>query len=82
MALEKHDLHAEFPEYEQEIHELKVNNSRFARLFEDYHKVEHEVHRIEVGVENSSDDYLEEKKKERLALKDELFQMIKEYATA
>ena len=38
MALEKHDLHAEFPEYEQEIHELKVNNSRFARLFEDYHQ--------------------------------------------
>ena len=51
MVLEKHDLHAEFPEYEQEIHELKVNNSRFARLFEDYHhKVEHECIESKLGL--------------------------------
>jgi len=35
------------------------------------------VLRIEVGVENTSDEYLEELKKKRLALKDELFAMIK-----
>ncbi len=82
MPVEKHDLHAEFPEYEKEIHDLKLGNAHFAKLFASYHEVEHEVHRIEVGAENSSDDYLEGRKKERLALKDELFQMIKEYATA
>jgi uncharacterized protein YdcH (DUF465 family) len=35
------------------------------------------VLRVEGGIENTSDDYLEELKKKRLALKDELFAMIK-----
>ena len=33
--------------------------------------------RVEEGFENTSDEYLEELKKKRLALKDELFAMIK-----
>ena len=77
MLNEKHDLLHEFPEYRDRIHELKVSNEHFARLFAEYHEVDHEVHRIETGVENTSDEYLEEKKKQRLHLKDELFEMIK-----
>ncbi len=72
MSIEKHDLHHEFPEYKDEIHELKMNNAHFKKLFDEYHDVEHEVHRIEEGVENTSDDYLEERKKNRLFLKDQL----------
>ena len=53
-----------------------MNNKHFARLFDEYHDVDHEIHRIETGVENTSDDYLEGKKKKRLNLKDDLFQMI------
>jgi uncharacterized protein YdcH (DUF465 family) len=79
MSIEKHDLHHEFPEYKDEIHELKMNNAHFKKLFDEYHDVEHEVHRIEEGVENTSDDYLEERKKNRLFLKDQLYGMIKEY---
>ena len=75
---EKHDLIHEFPEYKEKIHALKISNKRFASLFERYNDVEHEVHRIEEGVENTSDAYLEEKKKERLNLKDQLFNMLKE----
>lgn len=77
MTLEKHDLHHEFPEFNDEIRDLKINNNHFARLFKEYHEVDQEVHRIEQGVENTSDDYLETKKKERLHLKDELFVMLK-----
>ncbi len=77
MILEKHDLHHEFPEFNDEIHHLKMNDNHFARLFTDYHEVDQEVHRIEQGVENTSDEYLEQKKKERLQLKDELFVMLK-----
>ncbi len=76
MSLEKHDLLHEFPESREAIHELKMNNGHFARLFDQYHEKDHEVHRIESGAENTSDDYLETRKKERLALKDELFKMI------
>ena len=77
MLNEKHDLIHELPEYRDIIHTLKISDSHFSRLFDEYHEVDHEVHRIETGVENTSDEYLEEKKKLRLHLKDELFQIIK-----
>ena len=76
MLNEKHDLVHELPEHRDTIHNLKMTNNHFARLFDEYHEVDHEIHRIETGVENTSDEYLEEKKKQRLNLKDELFQMI------
>ena len=77
MLNEKHDLVHEFPEYREVIHKLKTGNPHFARLFDEYHELDHEIHRIETDIETTSDDYLEEKKKQRLNLKDELFQMIK-----
>lgn len=77
MSVEKHDLLHELPEHKDRIHQLKLENKHFYRLFEQYHDTDHEVRRIETGVENTSDDYLEERKKVRLQLKDELYQMIK-----
>jgi len=73
---EKHDLIHEFPEHKDRIHELKTTNNHFAKLFEEYHEVEHQVRRIEEGNENTSDDFLEELKKKRLKLKDDLYAMI------
>ena len=77
MIGEHHDLLHELPEFRDKIHELKLGNAHFAKLFDQYHEVDHEVRRIEQGVETPSDDYTEEVKKKRLALKDELFQMLK-----
>ena len=77
MLTDKHDLIHEFPEHRDAIHELKMKDRRFARLFDDYHAVNHEVHRIETGVENTSDEYLESRKLHRLQLKDELYRLIK-----
>jgi uncharacterized protein YdcH (DUF465 family) len=77
---EKHDLHHEFPEFHDAIHELKMNNAHFSRLFTEYHELDHEVHRIESGVETPSDEYIEERKKQRLKLKDELFAMLKKHS--
>lgn len=77
MILQKHDLHHEFPEFSDEIRHLKMNDNHFSRLFDEYHEINQEVHRIEQGVENTSDEYIEQKKKERLLLKDELFAMLK-----
>jgi uncharacterized protein YdcH (DUF465 family) len=74
--LTKHDLVHEFPELRERIHALKMSDAHFARLFEQYHEVDHEVHRIETGAENTSDAYLEGRKRERLELKDTLYQML------
>lgn len=82
MSLQKHDLLHELPESKEAIHHLKMNDRHFARLFEEYHEVDHEVYRLENGTENSSDEYLETKKKERLNLKDQLYAMIREHEAA
>lgn len=81
MTVEKHDLLHELPEYREQIHNLKVSNSHFARLFDEYHDVDHEVRRIETGVETTSDDYLEQRKKVRLKLKDEMYAMLQATAS-
>lgn len=77
MLGEKHDLIHELPEYKDRIHDLKTSNHHFAKLFDKYHKLDHEIRRIEEGVETPSDEYTEELKKDRLHLKDELFSIIK-----
>jgi uncharacterized protein YdcH (DUF465 family) len=77
MTLEKHDLHHEFPNFNDEIHYLKMHDNHFVKLFTEYHEVDQEVRHIEQGIENTSDEYLEQKKKARLKLKDELFIMLK-----
>lgn len=76
MLNEKHDLVHELPEHKDAIHHLKMNDNHFARLFNEYHDLDHEVHRLEMGIETVADDYLEAKKFERLKLKDELFAII------
>ena len=77
MSVEKHDLLHEFPDHHHTIRHLKMNDNHFARLFDKYNELDHEVRRIEDGVENTSDDYLETRKKERVLLKDQLYSMIK-----
>ncbi|MDP1558826.1 MAG: DUF465 domain-containing protein [Nitrosomonas sp.] len=73
---EKHDLHHEFPEHYDRIHELKISDAHFARLFNEYHEVNRDVIRIEEGTESQTDEYLENLKKKRLLLKDKLYGMI------
>ncbi len=74
--IEKHDLHHEFPEFSERIHALKMNDHHFARLFEEYHAINREILRIEEGVENTTDEYLEDLKKKRLSHKDQLYKML------
>lgn len=74
--LENHNLINEFPEYRDKIHDLKMADAHFARLFNEYHQVDREVHRIEVGAENPSDVYTEDLKKKRLLLKDQLYEIL------
>ncbi|MBU2872431.1 YdcH family protein [Marinobacter salexigens] len=79
MPLEKHDLAQDFPESKDAIHTLKTTDNHFAKLFEAYQDIDHEVYRIEQEVETTSDEYLEEQKKKRMSLKDQLYGMIRDY---
>ena len=82
MFNEKHDLIHELPEHKELIHDLKLKNMHFSRLFDEYHDTDQEVRRIETGVETTADDYLEQRKKQRLSLKDQLFEMIQKEVAA
>ncbi|OOP56322.1 MAG: GTP-binding protein [Candidatus Brocadia carolinensis] len=78
MHYEHHDLVHEFPEYREKIHTLKMTNNHFKRLFDNYHKLDREIYRVENDIEPNSDTTLEDLKKRRLALKDELYQILRQ----
>ncbi len=75
--MEKHDILHEFPNMKEEIHELKVNDHHFRKIFDEYHEVDHEIHSIETGAQVSSDDYLIKLRIKRLHLKDEIYAILK-----
>lgn len=71
-----HALHEEFPELADKIHQMKTENAHFQKLFDEYHEVNRAVHRAETDVEPTDDQHMEEMRKKRLALKDELYAML------
>ena len=74
--MEKHNLTHEFPQYQEKIQQLKVENAHFKKLANEYDEANHAVHRIESGAEVTTDDHLNELRKQRVCLKDELYQML------
>ncbi|MEI5638373.1 MULTISPECIES: YdcH family protein [unclassified Pseudoalteromonas] len=77
MNIERHSLAKELPEFKNQIHELKMSDNHFSKLFKDYHDIDNAVIRIEDGVEHASDEHLESLKKQRLWLKDQLYSLLK-----
>ena len=71
-----HELAAEFPELKERIHDLKISDGHFARLFDAYHVINRDVHRAEAAGVNITDEHFEELKKQRMKLKDELYAML------
>ncbi len=71
-----HELAEEFPDKVEQLHELKISNAHFAKLAEQYHEINREIHRIEAGVEPSSEFRETDLRKNRMVLKDEIAQML------
>ena len=65
MTIENHSLINGFPQHTDKIHDLKMSDHHFARLANDYHEVNKEIHGIEQDFK-TSDEYLEILKKKRL----------------
>ncbi len=72
------DLAHEFPELKERIAEMKASSGHFKRLFDEYTVINREIIRIEQRVELVSEEYEVQKRKERLALKDEMYAMLTE----
>ncbi len=76
MNIEKHDLVHELPEFREQLHTLKMNDRHFAKLFKEYHELDHNVRNLEQNDSPTTDEHMEELKKQRLYLKDEMFTML------
>jgi uncharacterized protein YdcH (DUF465 family) len=73
--MDKHDLHTEFPELSDKIHELKVNDSHFRKMFDEYHQINKEIHRMESN-EIFTDSELNVLRLKRVHLKDQIYTLL------
>lgn len=76
MSIDNHTLINEFPQLKDKIHALKTSNNHFARRFDEYNDLDREVRRLEGVGSPKADETMEELKRKRLSLKDELYQML------
>ena len=74
---QNHDVYHEFPEHKERIDDLKKVDIGFAKLVDEYTKVNREVIRIEQCVDARDHFYLEELKKKRLVHKDRLYAFLR-----
>ena len=77
MNLLNHDRAHEFPEDLEKIDQLKASDAHFASLAARYDAHNQLITRHEQGHESVADAALEVLKKERLELKDEIYQRLK-----
>jgi uncharacterized protein YdcH (DUF465 family) len=77
MSNTPHELHEEFPQHAEKIGALKASDSHFAKLADEYHKINRAVHRAETLVEPVEELTEVEMRKQRAALKDQIYAYLK-----
>jgi len=76
MHVDHHDLYTEFPEMREAIDSLKAGNGHFAALFARYNRLTGKVEDLEEHDMPVADFTLEDMKKARVKLKDEIYQLL------
>ena len=76
MSHTPHELSEQFPNHAEAIHKLKLANPHFARIADDYHALNREIHRAETDISPTDDFHLEEMKKKRLLMLDQVREML------
>ena len=77
MSHTPNELSEQFPDQIEKMHGLKTSDAHFAKLFDDYHDVNRKIHRAETDVEPTDDFHLEDMRKQRLALLDQISPYLK-----
>jgi uncharacterized protein YdcH (DUF465 family) len=76
MSVEHHDLIHEFPELKDRIHEMKMGDQHFRKLFDEYHELTRNIEKMEDEVTPVATRTEEEAKVRRVHLKDELYRLL------
>lgn len=71
-----------FPEFRELITQLKTSDHHFSRLFDKHNELDQQIKNMESHVASGSPVEIETLKKEKLALKDELYVILKKAAQA
>jgi len=66
-----------FPEYRDLITQLKGHDHHFTRLFDKHNALDQTIKNMEAGIEAASQVQIEQLKKEKLLLKDELYDILR-----
>ncbi|MDO4637581.1 MAG: YdcH family protein [Lautropia sp.] len=66
-----------FPEFRGLITKLKTEDAHFARLFDKHNDLDQKIKNMESGVERSASLEIENLKKEKLRLKDEMYAILR-----
>lgn len=82
MTIEKQSLLSDLPEHHHTIRHLKMHSRRFGQLLEKYDHINNEIYQQEIKGSGVPDESIEEQKKQRLHLKDQLFDMIRQEEAA
>ncbi|MCL5778137.1 YdcH family protein [Limibaculum sp. FT325] len=77
-----HELSEAFPQDAATIHALKAQDAHFARMADEYHRLNRIIHRAETDIEPVADFTLEDMKKERLRLLDAIGSQIRSATAA
>ena len=75
MIPNKHDLCEEFPALSSRLKDLDTSSPEFHSTYSRYKEVDKEIIHLET-VATCSDEYLENLKKQRLKLKDEIYHIL------
>ena len=76
MQVDHHDLLSEFPEFTDAISALKAGNALFSRQLAGYNRLTGKVEDLEEHDMPVADFTLEDMKKQRVKLKDELYHLL------
>lgn len=71
-----------FPEFRDLITQLKGHDTHFSRLFDKHNELDQKIKNMEAHIEPGSPHEIETLKKEKLALKDQLYAHLKKIDTA
>lgn len=77
MSEGQHPLIEAFPDYRDEISQLKTSDAHFRKLFDEYHAVTKSIERSEQRLDLLTEREEELLRKKRLQLKDELFGLLR-----
>ncbi|MCP5261239.1 MAG: YdcH family protein [Rhodoferax sp.] len=66
-----------FPEFRDKITELKTTDHHFLRLFDQHNAMDQKIKNMEAGITPGTHEEIERLKKEKLAIKDQLYAILK-----